>query len=364
MSSVGNTVPAKPTGMRLHWRPGWGERLFVPGVLLVLCVYLSFANEYFLTSTNIENVLIQASILAIVSFGVTFVVLAGELDLSIGSATALASVVGAIVMRDSGSILLGALASIGVGAFVGAINGLVVTRLEVPSFIATLGMLTVASGIALNLADGQVIVGLPSGIADLANGTLLGINYVIWLVALVFVVLYVVQRQTAFGMRVFATGGNTEAARLSGIPTNRIRFLVFVLAGITVGIAGIALTARVQSGQPNAGRLLELTAIAAIVVGGTSLRGGRGSVAWTLWGVLLISTLRNGLDLQGVGEDLKQVIIGLVFVAAASVDFFRRQLQRRRTRDRAVADRPPAAPPAGGPPDPSGATTTPPSARS
>jgi ribose transport system permease protein len=348
MSSVSDTVPAKSPGLRLRWRPGWGERLFVPGVLLALGTYLTFANQYFLTSTNIENVLIQASILAIVSFGVTFVVLAGELDLSIGSATALASVVCAMVMRDSGSILLGVAASLGVGALVGAINGLVVTRLEVPSFIATLGMLTVASGIALHLADGQVIVGLPSGIADLANGKLLGINYVIWLVFVVFAVLWVVQRQTAFGMRVFATGGNPEAARLSGIPTNRIRFLVFVLAGVTVGIAGVALTARVQSGQPNAGHLLELNAIAAIVVGGTSLRGGRGSIAWTLWGVLLIATLRNGLDLQGVGEDLKQVIIGLVFIAAASVDFFRRQLQRRRTRERAAAARPPAGPPAAG----------------
>lgn len=347
MSSVSNTVPANTAGVRFRWRPGWGERLFVPGVLLALGVYLTFANEFFLTGTNIENVLIQASILAIVSFGVTFVVIAGEFDLSVGSATALASVVCAMVMRDTGSIALGVLASIGVGAVVGAINGLVVTRLEVPSFIATLGMLTVASGIALHLADGQVIVGLPSGIADLANGKLLGINYVVWLVFLVLAVLYLVQRQTAFGMRVFATGGNPEAARLSGIGVDRIRFLVFVLAGVTVGIAGVALTARVQSGQPNAGHLLELNAVAAIVVGGTSLKGGRGSVAWTLWGVMLIATLKNGLDLQGVGEDLKQVIIGIVFIAAASVDFFRRQLVRRRTRRGAEAAQPPgnAAPP-------------------
>ncbi|HEX4805768.1 MAG TPA: ABC transporter permease [Conexibacter sp.] len=341
MSSVTDTVPAKAPPLRLRWQPGWGERLFVPGVLLALCVYLSLANQYFLTGTNVENVLIQASILAIVSFGVTFVVLAGELDLSVGSGTALASVVCAMVMRDSGSILLGVLASLGVGALLGVVNGLVVTRLEVPSFIATLGMLTVASGIALHLANGQVIVGLPSGIGSLANGKLLGVNYVIWLVFVVFAVLWVVQRQTAFGMRVFATGGNPEAARLSGIPVDRIRLLAFVLVGLTVGIAGVALTARVQSGQPNAGYLLELYAVAAIVVGGTSLRGGRGSVAWTLWGVLLISTLKNGLDLQGVGEDLKQVIIGVVFIAAASVDFFRRQLARRRLRG--GGEGPPAA---------------------
>lgn len=307
-----------------------GERLFVPGVIVALGTYLTFANQYFLTSVNIQNLLIQASILAIVSFGVTFVMLAGELDLSVGSATALASVVGAIVMRDSGSILLGVLASVGAGTVVGVLNGFIVTRLEVPSFIATLGMLTMASALALNLAGGRVITGLPDSLQNLADGELFGLNYVIWLVFLVLIVLWIVQRYTVFGMRTIATGGNREAARLSGIPVDRIRFLTFVLVGATVGIAAVALTVRVQSGQPNAGYLLELNAVAAIVIGGTSLYGGRGSVLWTLWGVLLISVLQNGLDLQGVSPDLKQGIIGFVFILAASVEFFRRQLTRRR----------------------------------
>jgi ribose transport system permease protein len=334
------SAPGRPAGPpadgagRRRWSPpeGLGERLFVPGLLLTLGVYLTFANEFFLTATNIENVLIQASILAIVAFGVTFVVLAGELDLSVGSGTALASVVSAMVMRDTGSIALGVLASIGVGIALGAVNGFIVTKLEVPSFIATLGMLTVASGLALDLANGEVIIGLPDAVGDIANGKLLGLNYVVWLMFVVFIGFWILQSQTAFATRVYATGGNREAARLSGIPVDRIRFLCFVISGLAVGIAGVALTARVESGQPNAGRLLELFAIAAIVVGGTSLYGGRGSVVWTLWGVLLIATLRNGLDLQGLGEDLKQIIIGLVFIAAASVEFFRRQINRRRFR--------------------------------
>src|SRR5690349_24308644 len=154
--SVATTPVEAPRRRPAVRTEGLAEHLFVPAILLALVLYLSLTNEFFFTGRNIENILIQASILAIVSFGVTFVVLAGEFDLSVGSAVALVSVVSALVMRDTQSILLGVLAALAVGAVVGLINGLVVTRLEVPSFIATLGMLTVASGVALNLADGQV----------------------------------------------------------------------------------------------------------------------------------------------------------------------------------------------------------------
>ncbi|MEA2269040.1 MAG: ribose transport system permease protein [Solirubrobacteraceae bacterium] len=326
---------------------GWGDVLFVPAVLLALVVYLSLANEFFLTSINVTNIFIQASILAIVAFGLTFVIIAGELDLSVGSGVALVSVIAAMVMRDSGSMLLGILAGIGLGLGIGLVNGLIVTRLEVPSFIATLGMLTIAHGVALALTDGAVVSGVPVGLGDLVNEGLLGIRWVLWLVLVVFAALYFLQNQTVFGARVFAVGGNREASRLSAIPVDRIRLLTFVISGITVGIAGIVLTARVQSGQPNAGGLLALTAIAAIVVGGTNLLGGRGSITRTLWGVLLISVLENGLQLEGVNDDLRQVIIGAVFIAAASVEFFRRQMRRR---GRAI---PVAAGPAGAPPEPS-----------
>jgi ribose transport system permease protein len=329
---------------------GWGDVLFVPAVLLALVVYLSLANEFFLTSLNITNILIQASILAIVAFGLTFVILAGELDLSVGSGVALVSVVAAMVMRDSGSLVLGVLAGVALGVGIGLINGLVVTRLEVPSFIATLGMLTIAHGIALALTDGAVVSGVPESLGNLVNETFLGIRWVLWLVAAVFAALYFVQSQTSFGVRVFAVGGNREASRLSAIPVERVRLLCFVITGLTVGIAGIVLTARVQSGQPNAGGLLALTAIAAIVVGGTNLLGGSGSISRTLWGVLLIAVLENGLQLEGVNDDLRQVIIGIVFIAAASVEFFRRQMRRRRTRS-VVADEA-AGPPA--PPQPEG----------
>jgi ribose transport system permease protein len=306
---------------------GWIDVLFVPVVIVALGAYFSAASPFFLTTLNITNLLIQGSILAFVAFGVTFVILAGELDLSVGSGVGLVSVVAALVMRDTDSIVLGILVALGVGLAIGAINGFVVTKLEVPSFIATFGMLVIANGIALAITDGGVVTGIPISIGNLATHSFLGIKWMIWLVAIVFVVLYVLQTQTAFGRRVMAVGGNREAARLAGIPVDRVRFLVFLVSGATMAIGGLALTSRVVSGQPNGGTLLELDAVAAIVIGGTSIFGGRGSLVRTLLGVLLIAELRNGLDLVGVGDDFKQVIIGAVLIAAASVAFVRRRIR-------------------------------------
>lgn len=331
---------------------GWGDVLFVPGVLLALSIYLSWANQYFLTDLNITNIALQGATLAIVAFGLTFVILAGELDLSVGAGVALVSVVSATVMRDTGSIPLGVVTAIGVGAAIGMLNGLIVTKLQVPSFIATFGMLTIAQGTALAMTDGSAISGVPVSLGDLANESFLGVRWAIWLVAAVFAALFFVQTQTKFGVRVYAVGGNREASRLSAIPVDRVILMCFVITGICVGLGGLVLTARVQSGQPNAGELLALTAIAAIVVGGNNLLGGRGSVSRTLWGVLLLAVLENGLQLEGVDDDLRRVIIGAVFIAAASVEFFRRRLRRRARaaeEEELVAEgqEPPSPPPRG-----------------
>jgi ribose transport system permease protein len=307
----------------------------VPLVLLVLVTYLSASNEFFLTEVNLTNILIQGSILAIVAFGLTFVILAGELDLSVGAGVALVSVVSAMVMRDSASIPLGIAAGLGTGLLIGAVNGVAVTVLRVPSFIVTFGMLVICQGVALALTDGAVIYGLPSDVGKLASDEFLGLRWIVWLVILVFAVLYFVQTQTRFGVRVFAVGDNSEAARLSGVPVDRVRFLVFVISGVTMGLAGLALVSRVESGQPNAGQLLALTAIVAIVVGGTNLLGGRGSLVRTVIGLLLITVLENGLDLEGVDDDLQRVVIGVVFIGAASVDFVRQRLRASRLRLRA-----------------------------
>jgi ribose transport system permease protein len=306
------------------------DTLFVPLVLAVVCGWLAATNGVFLSTGNLRNVLSQMVMLAIVAFGGTFVILSREIDLSVGAGAALVSVVGAGVMTATGSVPEGLIAGIGAGITVGVVNGLVVAILEVPSFIATLGMMVILRGLSLHWTNGGIISGLPPALDQLANQQLLGLPYIVWLMVVVFVVLYAVQRQTTFGLRVFAVGGNPEAARLAGIPVKKVRFLCFVTSGITMGLAGMALLLRVESGQPNGAYLLELYSIAAIVIGGTSLFGGRGSITRTLWGVLLIEVLQNGLDLIGAGFDYQQMIIGTVFIAAASVDFVRRRLSTQR----------------------------------
>lgn len=360
MSAPTGTAPSPPTARvnrrRLAAQPGQlFDLLFVPGVLVLLCVYLALTNPVFLTSGNIVNILLQASILAIASFGMTFAILGRELDLSVGTGSALASVIAAMVMVNTGSILLGVAAGLGFGLVLGATNGFLVTKVEVPSFIATLGAFIVCQGIALALTNGGVIFGLPEGVAAFADLRILGLPALVWCTAIVFLVLYFLQKKTVFGAQVMAVGGNPEAARLSGISVNRVRFLIFIITGTTAALAGLALLVRVQSGQPNANQLLALEAIAAVVVGGTSLNGGRGSVARTLWGVLLIAVLRNGLDLMGLNEDTKMIVIGVVFIIAASVDFMRRQFLKRRYSDKKTASDPGdiggvslAEPPAGG----------------
>ncbi|WP_164478568.1 ABC transporter permease [Mycolicibacterium stellerae] len=310
-----------------------GEMLdtaFVPGVLLVLVAYLGVTDDAFLTRMNLTNVLTQASILAIVSFAATFVIMAGQLDLSMGTASALISVLGAMAMVHTGSALQGIAVCLAAGVVLGLLNGVIVTFLEVPSFIATLGTMIICGAIGLALTNGGVITGLPDGFRSLSTLRVAGLPLLVWMTAVVFLILWWLQRQTVFGYQVLAVGGNAEAARLSGISIPRITMLVFLITGVASALAGMALLIRVQSGQPNANATLALEAIAAVVVGGTSLNGGRGSIVRTLWGVLLIAVLRNGLDISGISEDYKNVVVGVVLIAAASVDFLRRRFVRSR----------------------------------
>lgn len=306
------------------------DKTFVPALLVLLVVYLGSTNPEFLSRLNITNVLTQASILAIVSFGMTFVIIAGQLDLSMGSASALISVLGAMVIVRTGSGVQGVMVCLLLGLLIGLFNGAVVTLLEVPSFIATLGTMIIASAIALALTNGGVVTGLPAGFRTLSTLRFAGLPALVWITVAVFLLLSWLQRQTVFGYQVLAVGGNREAARLSGISVARVTMLVFLISGVTIALAGIALLIRVQSGQPNANATLALEAIAAVVVGGTSLSGGRGSVVRTLWGVLLIAVLRNGLEISGVDEDYKNIVVGAVLILAASVDFLRRRLGRAR----------------------------------
>lgn len=302
------------------------DTAFVPVVLLALIIGLSIASPFFFTGTNLQNLLIQASVLGITAVGATFLIICGELDLSIGSNVALSGVVATIGMTSlSSSVPLGVALGVATGIAIGVVNGAVTCWLRVASFISTLGMLVIAAGVALELTNGATIAGVPKSFGAIANTEFLGLRALVWTMLGTFLVGYLVLRYTAFGIRTFAVGGNSEAARLAGLPVDGIRFLNFVISGFTAGIGGVMLAARVQAGQPNVGTLLTLYATAAVILGGTSLRGGRGSMWRTLLGVLLIGVVQNGLDILGVDFALQQVAVGAVFIIAASSEFLRRR---------------------------------------
>jgi ribose/xylose/arabinose/galactoside ABC-type transport system permease subunit len=298
--------------------------LFVPATLLILVVGLSISTDTFLTEGNIKNVLTQMAVLAIVSFGVTIVMIGGGFDLSVGSQVAFNGSLGAIVMAATDSIWIGVLAGLGSGAAYGAVNGLLVAGLSINPFIVTLGTLVIGEGAALAITDSRPVTGLPEGLREFGLGEPLGLSWIVWLMVACFLLAAFILHVTPFGLKVFATGGNREAARLAGLRVNRITMTTFVISGIFAAIAGLALTARLRSGQPTVGGFLELYAVAAVVLGGTSLYGGRGAMWRTFLGVVLIAVIQNGLNLLNVAEPYQNITVGTVFIVAASTELARR----------------------------------------
>ncbi len=300
---------------------------FLPAVLVVLIVVLSIASPYFLTGHNMVNILSQTAVLGIVAAGTTFVIIGGDLDLSVGANLALSGVVAAYAMTTiTHSIAIGVLLGLAVGLGFGLVNGFVSTYLRVPSFITTLGMMVIGDGIAVSLSSGAVVGGLPGGFNDLSNAQLLGVPSIVWLMVVVFVVGYVALHRTGFGLRTYAVGGNQQAARLSGLRVERTRIVNFVICALATSVAGLALASQVQAGQPNAGTIYTLYGTAAVVLGGTSLYGGRGGMVRTVLGVVLIGSLQNGLGLLGVSYSNQQVAVGIVFILAASSELLRRKI--------------------------------------
>jgi ribose transport system permease protein len=290
--------------------------------LLVLAAGLAVLSPDFLTVGNLLDVTRQVSINAVISFGMTLVILLGGIDLSVGSILAVSSLVVALLMRGGESAALATAVGILCGALMGAANGLLVTKGRVAPFIATLGTMTLLRGLALVLCQGSPISGFPSGFfAALGGGYLARMIPlpVVWMLVL-FAILWFVLDRTVFGRHVYATGGNAEAASLSGVNVDRVQILVYTLSGFTAAVAGIILTSRLDSAQPTAGEGYELDAITAVVLGGTSLAGGRGWIFGTLLGALLIGVLNNGLNLVGVSAFYQQVIKGSVILLAVLLD--------------------------------------------
>ena len=296
--------------------------------LLVLGTAMSVLSEHFLTPLNLSNVLVQSAVISVVAMGMTFVILAGGFDLSVGSTVALAGCVAAAAMMQAGMVA-GVGAGILVGALVGAVNGFVVTVLRVNPFITTLGTMVLVRGAVFLFSDSQQVPiegSLPQGFIDFGVERFLGIHWLVWVPVLLLAALSWVLGKTPYGRAVYATGGNREAAYLSGIRTGWIVASTYVWSGALAGVAGVMLASRLQSGQPTAGEFYELTAIAAVVLGGAALHGGEGKLYKTVIGVFIMVVLGNGLNLLNVDSHWQRVAVGLVIIAAAAAD----QLRHRR----------------------------------
>lgn len=299
--------------------------------LALMIIVLSLLTDKFLTITNSWNVMRQISVNVIISVGMTLVILTGGIDLSVGSILALSGAIAAELLKNGiavesldlfiGFTVLGAvLAAAVVGAALGFFNGFVITRFNVPPFVATLAMLTMARGLTMLWSGGFPITGLGKTFAFWGTGWLLGIPMPVWLCAMVVLLFTIISQKTKIGRYVYAIGGNERASQLSGLNVAKIKIFVYMCAGLLAAIGGILVTARLDSAQPNAGMGYELDSIAAVVIGGTSLAGGRGSIPGTVLGALIIGVLNNGLVLLNVSPFWQQVIKGLVILLAVIID--------------------------------------------
>ena len=302
------------------------ERLGLPAVLVLLGIVFGAANRNFLTAGNLSNVARQYSPLALISIGQTFVIINGGIDLTVGALMALTSVCAALAMLAWG-FAPGVLAGLALGTAVGAANGVLVARTPIPPFIVTLGALSMARGAAFTISGGQPISGLPTPLLWLGSGAIGPVPVPAAVALAAFVVFHIVLTRTRFGLYTLAIGGNEEATRLSGVPTGWYKGMAYVLSGVLAATAGLILTARTFSGQPTIGESQELYAIASVVIGGTRLGGGEGSLARTFLGVLVIAILGNGLNLLNVSSFIQMILIGLIIVLAVGTDFVRERIR-------------------------------------
>jgi len=297
--------------------------------LLLLCLALWIASPFFATLDNLRNVAEQSALIGIIAIGMTFVILIGGIDLSVGSLVALTGVVLALALHNNVPVPLAIGVGVAAGVAGGVVNGVLVTAGRLPPFIATLGMMSVARGAALLLSDGRPVSGFSDTFRGMATGRLAGIPLPVVAMLALYAIAHVVLTRTVLGRYTYAIGGNEEASALSGIAVGRYKIIAYALSGASAACCATLLVARLNSAQPIAGIGYELDAIAAVVIGGTSLLGGSGSVIGTLIGALIMSVLRNGLNLLGVTSYVQQIAIGVVIVTAVLVDLaLHRRAQR------------------------------------
>jgi ribose transport system permease protein len=288
-------------------------------MLIAVGVALSFASPVFATSTNLLNVALATSVTALLAIGQTFVIILAEIDLSVGSVLSFSAAVTALTLRHH-STVTGILVGLLVGAGIGLINGLLVTKTRMPSFIVTLAMMSILGGCALQVTQGNPVAVTDYNFQNIGQAQAAGIPVPVWLMAVGFIVFGVVLARSRFGRYVYATGDNQEAALLSGIPTDRVKIYAFIISGALAALAGFIITARLSTAEPSAGTGLELEAIAAVIIGGTSLAGGRGDMIGTLVGALILGVIDNGMNLLNVSPFLQSVVKGLVILLAVLLD--------------------------------------------
>lgn len=293
--------------------------------LAALFIGLAIASPNFLTSTNLSSVVRQTAVINIMALGMTLIIISGGIDLSVGSILAFGGLLGTMAMEQGVPIPVGVLVGVLAGLACGLANGLMITRLRVSPFIITLGTLGIYRGLTLLISNGLPVHNIPPGFSFLGEGSLLGVPFVLWLLLGCAMLVHVLLENTRLGRYVFAIGSNEEAAVYAGVPVRFHTTAVYAIAGMLTGLAGMVEASRLMTGQPTAGQGYELQAIAAVVIGGGSLRGGEGSVTGTLVGAFIMGLLSNGSDLLGISPYVQQAIIGGVIILAVTLDELRKR---------------------------------------
>jgi ribose transport system permease protein len=303
------------------------QRLLPFVTLTVLFVGLALASPHFLTSTNLSSVVRQTAVINIMALGMTLIIVSGGIDLSVGAILAMGGLLGTMAMEKGQPIGVGVLVGVLAGSFWGFVNGFLTTRLNINPFIVTLGTLGIVRGLTLIISNGLPVHQIPKEFSFLGEGNVLGVPFVLWILLACALIVHVIMEHTKLGRYAFAIGSNPDAAFYAGIPVAFHTTAVYAIGGMLTGLAGMIEASRLMTGQPTAGQGYELQAIAAVVIGGGSLRGGEGSVIGTLVGAFIMGLLSNGSDLLGISPYLQQAIIGAVIILAVSFD----ELRKRKT---------------------------------
>ena len=295
-------------------------------ILIIMWVVLSLLSPYFFTVSNLFEITLQSAVIALIAAGESFVIFSGGIDLSVGSVFAFSAIVGGLALQFSGNVIVSLIASVGAGLFAGFCNGLAIIKLKIPPFVATLGMMGIARGLALILCNGVPIYGLPREYLWIGQGRIAGIVPVPTIIVIIlFTVMYFVLRNTRFGRFTYSIGSNPEATRLSGIKVSSVTLGIFMICGMFAAIAAVIESARLGTMQPASGNGYELLAIGSVFIGGASIYGGEGNIFASLIGALLVTTIRNGLNILGVSAFYQYVVNGLIIIFAVAADQIRRK---------------------------------------